>query len=50
MRKTLRRRFWLETGMAIVTCVLFVVTLLYRDWIEVVFGVDPDNPVERLNG
>ena len=43
MRKTLRRRFWLETGMAIVTCVLFVVTLLYRDWIEVVFGVDPDN-------
>lgn len=43
MRKTLRRRFWLETGLAIVTCVLFVVTLFYRDWIEIVFNVDPDN-------
>lgn len=26
-----------------VTCVLFVVTVFYRDWIEVVFRVDPDN-------
>ena len=43
MRKSLRRRFWLETSMAIVTSILFVVTLLYRDWIEVVFRVDPDN-------
>jgi hypothetical protein len=43
MRKTLRRRFWLETGLAIITCVLFVVTLFYRDWIEIVFNVDPDN-------
>jgi hypothetical protein len=43
MRKTLRRRFCFETGMAVVTSVLFVVTLLYRDWIEIVFGVDPDN-------
>jgi hypothetical protein len=43
MRKTLRWRFWLETSIAIVTGILFVVTLLLRDWIEIVFGVDPDN-------
>ena len=43
MRNELRRRFWLETGMAIVTSMLFVITLVQRDWIETVFGVDPDN-------
>jgi hypothetical protein len=42
MRNPLRRRFWLETGMATVTGILFVITLLWRDWIEIVFGVDPD--------
>jgi hypothetical protein len=43
MRNALRRRFWLETGMAIVTSMLFAITLVQRDWIEVVFGVDPDS-------
>jgi hypothetical protein len=43
MRNTLRWRFWLETSMAIVTSVLFVITLVQRDWIETVFGVDPDS-------
>lgn len=43
MRNVLRRRFWLETGMAIVTSILFVITLVQRAWIEVVFNVDPDN-------
>jgi hypothetical protein len=43
MRNALRRRFWLETGMAIVTSILFVITLVQRDWIEIVFGVDPDS-------
>ncbi len=43
MRNALRRRFWLETGMAIVTSILFVITLAQRDWIEIVFNVDPDN-------
>ena len=42
MRNALRRRFWLETGMAIVTGMLFVITLVRNDWIEIVFGVDPD--------
>ena len=43
MRNALRRRFWLETGMAIVTSILFVITLVQGDWIEIVSGVDPDN-------
>lgn len=43
MRKTLRWHFWLETSIAIVCSILFVVTLLQRDWIEIVFGVDPDS-------
>jgi hypothetical protein len=43
MKRALRRRFWLEMSLAIVTCILFVVTLVQRDWIEVAFRVDPDN-------
>ena len=43
MRNALRQRFWLETGMAIVTSILFVITLLQRDWIETIFGIDPDS-------
>jgi len=43
MRNALRWRFWFEAAMTIVTSILFVFTLVKRDWIEVVFGVDPDN-------
>ncbi len=43
MKSALRRRFWLEMSMTIVTCALFVITLVQRTWIEVVFRVDPDN-------
>ena len=43
MRNALRRRFWLETGIAIITGILFVITLIRNNWIEVVFHVDPDN-------
>jgi hypothetical protein len=42
MRKALRGRFWLETGMAIVTTILFVITLAWHNWIEIIFNVDPD--------
>jgi hypothetical protein len=35
-------RIRLEAGLAIVALGLGVLTLFTRDWIEVVFGVDPD--------
>ena len=43
MRKALRWPFWLETGVAIATSILFVITLVQRDWIEIVFGIDLDS-------
>jgi hypothetical protein len=43
MRNALRWRFWFEAVMATVTSILFVFTLMQRDWIEIVFGVDPDS-------
>lgn len=39
---SLRRRFWIETILASAAGLLGLVTLFWRDWIETVFGVDPD--------
>ena len=38
----LRPRFWAETILGSATGVLAIVTLFWHDWIETVFGVDPD--------
>ena len=38
----IRRRFWVETVMAAACAALTLITLLQKDWIEVVFGVEPD--------
>lgn len=43
MNKAVKLRFWLEVGLGTVTSILFVVTLFWRDWIEIVFQIDPDN-------
>ena len=43
MKNVLRRRFWLETSIAIGTGILFLITLVWNNWIEIVFGVDLDN-------
>ena len=40
--KAHRTRFWLEAGAAATTAFLAVLTLITREWIEAVFGVDPD--------
>lgn len=42
-RTGLRLRFWVEAACGTVTGVLAVVTLFWSDWIEAVFGVDPDH-------
>jgi hypothetical protein len=43
MRASLRSRFWIEVALAAITGVLAVATLISREWIEIVFGVDPDH-------
>jgi len=40
--RDLRRRFWLELAFAIFSAGLLVVTVLWHDWIEIVFRIDPD--------
>jgi hypothetical protein len=37
-----RRRYWFELVLAGISSILFVVTLFWKDWIEIIFGVDPD--------
>jgi hypothetical protein len=38
----IRRRFWIEAGLGTASFVLLVLTLIWHDWIEIVFGADPD--------
>src|SRR2546423_929222 len=38
-----RTRFWIEAGLASLTTLLLLLTLVRRDWIEAMFGIDPDN-------
>ena len=42
MSRRSRRRFWVEAGLAALSGFLFALTLVLPDWIEAVFGVDPD--------
>lgn len=46
-RRRLTRRpgplFWVESILAFITAFLAVLTLVWRDWIEGVFGFDPDH-------
>jgi hypothetical protein len=35
-------RFWVEVASALVTLFLAIITILWQDWIEIVFRVDPD--------
>ena len=41
MRKV-RPWFWMESVLGLLTGSLFVVTLAWKDWIELAFKVDPD--------
>jgi hypothetical protein len=43
MNATVRARFWLEAGLAVLCGVLGVVTVFWRDWIEALTGFDPDH-------
>src|SRR5713101_4167516 len=41
--KVLRSRFWAEIGLGLASALFAVLTLLWRDWVEIVFRVDPDH-------
>lgn len=43
MPRLLPRRFWLELIFAAMAGILAVLTLITREWIEIIFGVDPDH-------
>jgi hypothetical protein len=43
MRATVRARFWVESVLAALCALLAVLTWLWRDWIEAVTGLSPDN-------
>jgi hypothetical protein len=36
------RRFWIEATLGCISAVLLAVTLAWPDWVELVFGVEPD--------
>jgi hypothetical protein len=42
MRQQLRRRFWIEIAIAAASLGLLVLTMLWEEWIELLFGVSPD--------
>lgn len=43
MRKQVRRRFWTEAGMAAASAILLLLTIVWSNWIELVFRMDPDH-------
>ena len=43
VKRRLRIRFFIEIGLGITSAVLFVLTFVKRDWIEALFGIDPDH-------
>lgn len=51
MKQYPRYRFWVESVLGSLTGSLALVTLFWQNWIEILFGVDPDRgngSVERL--
>jgi hypothetical protein len=40
--RTTRIRFWTCAALAVLSAGLALLTLITREWIEVLFGVDPD--------
>jgi hypothetical protein len=43
MTGRLKARFWDETIMAAACGILFILTLVWPRWLELVFGFDPDH-------
>jgi hypothetical protein len=43
MTDHLRRRFWIELALAVLSFAALALTLIARDWIEKLTGLDPDH-------
>ncbi len=41
--ETVRRRFWIASAIALAFGGLSVLTIVWRDWIEALTGLDPDH-------
>lgn len=41
-RQRVGSAFWIQTASSAVTLTAAVVTMIWRDWIELAFGADPD--------
>lgn len=48
MMRRLRARLWIEAITSGTAAMLAIITLLWRDWIEVLLRVDPDAHSGRL--
>jgi hypothetical protein len=42
MKRVFRRRYWVEVAASAVSAVMFLLTLARPNWVEAIFGVDPD--------
>jgi hypothetical protein len=40
---TVRKRFWFEGALAVASAALMLLTISSHDWVETIFGYDPDN-------
>ena len=36
-------RFWIEVALGATSAFLFAITVIWHDWLELVFGIDPDH-------
>ena len=50
MKPRTRLRFWIEVALGLTSGLLLLLTLVTREWIELLFGVDPDGGSARSSG
>ena len=43
VKRSLQRRFIVELGGSLASSAILILTLVWRDWIEIVFRLDPDH-------
>jgi hypothetical protein len=41
-RSELKVRYWFEAGLAVAAIILAIMTMIWPNWIEILFKIDPD--------